>query len=31
MYNLRAEIFQGRITEKQFTKTSASQNVDITL
>jgi hypothetical protein len=29
-YNLRAETFQGRIAEKQFTKTRASHNVEIT-
>ena len=29
-YNLRAETSQGRIVEKQFTKTHASQNVEIT-
>jgi hypothetical protein len=28
-YKLRAETFQGRIAEKQFTKTRASQSIDI--
>jgi hypothetical protein len=28
-YNLRAETSQGRIAEKQFTKTRASQSIDI--
>ena len=29
-YKLRAETYQGHVAEKKFTKTNASQNVEIT-